>query len=345
MITIQKKPDGALPYLMQKILERLRNHETLGYEEAREVLLGITGGMVNESQMTAFITAFMMRPVTIQELAGFRDALNEQAITISLPAAQAIDIVGTGGDGKNTFNISTLSAFVVAGCGYPVLKHGNYGATSVSGSSDVLEYLGYSFTAEEAVLNRQLKCAGISFLHAPLFHPAIKRVAHIRRNLGFRTFFNLLGPLTNPARPGFLLLGVNTAEAARMFHYLLQDTATCYKVVHTVDGYDELSLTSQARIYSRSKEQLLRPEALGFPTLAPEALSAGKDIKSAATLFLEVLQNKATPAQQQVVVANSAMAIQCLKEEHSFEDCVQEARNSLLSGNAYHTFKQLIETH
>lgn len=345
MITLQKKPDGALPYLMQKMLERLRNYETLSYEEAREVLLGITGGMVNESQMTAFITAFMMRPVTIPELAGFRDALKEQAITINLPAAQAIDIVGTGGDGKNTFNISTLSAFVVAGCGYPVVKHGNYGATSVSGSSDVLEYLGYSFTAEEAVLNRQLEGAGICFLHAPLFHPAIKRVAQIRRNLGFRTFFNLLGPLTNPAHPGFLLLGVNTAEAARMFHYLLQDTAICYKVVHTIDGYDELSLTGRARIYSRNKEELRSPEELGFSTLLPEALSAGKDIRSAAAIFLEVLQNKATTARQQVVIANSAMAIQCLKQEQSFEDCVLEARNSLLSGNAYTTFKKLIETH
>lgn len=342
MITIQK-PEGALPYLMKKVLERLRNYETLTSTEAREILQGITGGMVNESQMTAFMITFMMRSPTIAELAGFRDALQEQTVKVDLPADEAIDIVGTGGDGKHTFNISTLSAFVVAGCGYPVIKHGNYGATSVSGSSDVLEYLGYHFTTEDAVLNRQLERAGICFLHAPLFHPVLKRVAHVRKNLGIRTFFNLLGPLTNPARPAHLLLGVNTAETARMFHYLLQDTGIQYKVLHTLDGYDELSLTGPAKIYSPSREQLCTPEELGFSTVLPAALEAGKDVNSAAAIFLGILQNKATTAQRQVVIANSAMAIQCLKKECSFEDCIAEATDSLLSGKAYHTFKQLIE--
>lgn len=344
MNTLQK-PDGALPYLMKRILDRLRSYEALTYEEAREVLLGITGGMVNEAQMTAFMTAFIMRAPTIAELAGFRDALLEQAVKISLPAADAIDIVGTGGDGKNTFNISTLSALVVAGCGYKVIKHGNYGATSVSGSSDVLEYLGYRFSADEDMLNRQLKQAGICFLHAPLFHPAIKRVMPIRRNLGLRTFFNLLGPLTNPARPGAMLLGVNNAESARIFHYLLQDTTLRYRVVHTVDGHDELSLTAEARIYAPDSDRLYTPYELGFPLQLPQALYAGTDVKSAAAIFLNVLQNKATVAQQQVVLVNSAMALQCLKASQSFEDCIAEATESLQSGKAYQTFTQLTAIH
>ncbi len=343
MTTLQR-PEGALPYLMKKVLERLRNHETLTCGEAREVLLGIACGLVNESQMTAFITALLMRPVTISELSGFRDALMEKAVRINLPVEEAIDIVGTGGDGKNTFNISTLSAFVVAGCGHKVIKHGNYGATSVSGSSDVLEHLGYRFTADEGTLNRQLEHAGVSFLHAPLFHPAMKRVAHIRRDLGVRTFFNLLGPLINPAFPPFLLLGANTSETARMFHYLLQDTPLQYKVVHTIDGYDEVSLTAQSRIYSRNREQLLSPEALGFATVSPASLTAGKDVKSAAAVFLDVLQGKATAEQQQVVIANSAMALHCLNEALPFEDCIASAAESLQSGRAYRSFQKLINT-
>lgn len=342
MITIQK-PEGALPHLMKKVLDRLKSHESLAYEEAKEVLTGITNGMVNDSQVAAFITAFIMRQVTLDELAGFRDALMEQAVRINLPAAGAIDIVGTGGDGKNTFNISTLSSFVVAGAGYPVIKHGNYGTTSISGSSDVLEYLGYRFSADESVLGKQLEQADICFLHAPLFHPVMKRVAAIRRNIGLRTFFNLIGPLTNPARPGFLLLGAASAEHARMFHYLLQDTAVTYKVVHALDGYDELSLTASARIYSRLGERIVAPEELGYATILPEELLAGKDVKSAAAIFLNVLENKATTAQQQVVIANSAMAIHCFNETLPLEDCTVQATTSLASGKAYEAFKKSIQ--
>ncbi|MFA6059218.1 MAG: anthranilate phosphoribosyltransferase [Taibaiella sp.] len=342
MIAIQK-PEGALPYFMKRILDRLKSHDSLTYEEAKEVLTGITNGMVNDSQVAAFLTAFIMRQVTLDELAGFRDALMEQVIKINLPAAGAIDIVGTGGDGKNTFNISTLSSFVVAGAGYKVIKHGNYGTTSISGSSDVLEYLGYQFTPDESVLSKQLEQAGICFLHAPLFHPAMKRVAAIRRNIGLRTFFNLIGPLTNPARPGFLLLGAASAEQARMFHYLLQDTAITYKVVHALDGYDELSLTANARIYSRIGDRVATPEELGHTRISHAELLAGKDVKSAATIFLNVLENKATIAQQQVVIANSAMAIHCFNETIPFEDCTAQATASLASGKAYEAFKKSIQ--
>jgi anthranilate phosphoribosyltransferase len=342
MIATQK-PEGALPYLMKKVLGRLKNHESLTYAEAKEVLTGITNGMVNDSQVAAFLTAFIMRQVTLDELAGFRDALMEQAVKINLPADEAIDIVGTGGDGKDTFNISTLASFVVAGVGYRVIKHGNYGTTSISGSSDVLEYLGYQFSADESILSKQLEQAGICFLHAPLFHPAMKRVAAIRRNIGLRTFFNLIGPLTNPAKPGFLLLGAASAEHARMFHYLLQETGITYNVVHALDGYDELSLTASTRIYSRTRDRVASPEELGFPTIPPKELLAGKDVKSAAAIFLNVLENRATTAQQQVVIANSAMAIHCFNETLPFRDCIEQATASLASGKAYEAFKKSIQ--
>jgi len=336
-------PDGALPYLMKKVLDRLSGYETLSYTEAREVLLGITGGMVNESQMTAFIAAFMMRPLTPDELSGFRDALLEQAVQPGLPAADAIDIVGTGGDGKHTFNISTLSSFVVAACGYRVIKHGNYGATSVSGSSNVMEYLGYRFTADESVLHRQLDACGICFLHAPLFHPAMRRVATIRKNLGLRTFFNLLGPLTNPAQPAHLLLGVNTLEAARMFHYLLQESPVQYKVVHSLDGYDELSLTGPARIFTPLTQEVVTPEILGFPQLDAGALAGGKEIRTAAAIFMNVLRGEATAAQEQVVVANAAMAIRTLRPMVSFADAVAAATEALHSGKALDTFNRTLQ--
>lgn len=342
MITLAP-PDGALPYLMKKVLQRLSAYETLSYTEAREVLLGITGGMVNESQMTAFIAAFMMRSITAAELSGFRDALLEQAIRPALPAAEAIDIVGTGGDGKHTFNISTLSAIVVAACGYRVIKHGNYGATSVSGSSNVLEYLGYRFTADTAALLRQLDAAGICFLHAPLFHPAMRRVAGIRKNLGLRTFFNLLGPLTNPVQPQYLLLGVNTLEAARMFHYLLQDTTLHYKIVHTLDGYDELSLTGPARIFTPAGQEVVTPAGMGFPTIEAAALTAGREVKHAADIFINVLEQKATQAQEQVVLVNAAMAMQCIDKRLSFRDGVAMAAEALHSGKARETFKQILQ--
>ncbi|WP_240432948.1 anthranilate phosphoribosyltransferase [Taibaiella koreensis] len=337
-------PDGALPYMMKKVLDRLNGYETLSYTEAKEVLLGITGGMVNESQMTAFISAFMMRPVTLPELAGFRDALLEQAVKPGLPATDAIDIVGTGGDGKHTFNISTLSAVVVAACGYRVIKHGNYGATSVSGSSNVLEYLGYRFTADRDILMRQLDRAGICFLHAPLFHPAMRRVAGIRKNLGLRTFFNLLGPLTNPVQPAYLLLGVNTLEAARLFHYLLQDSPLQYRIVHSLDGYDELSLTGPARLYTPETQQVITPAALGLPQLTAEELYAGKDVKTAAAIFSAVLQQEATPAQQQVVIANAAMAIHTIDAAKPFSDCLAVAAEALRSGKALETFNHIINT-
>ncbi|PSK92555.1 anthranilate phosphoribosyltransferase [Taibaiella chishuiensis] len=337
------QPAGALPHLMKQVLNRLRTYETLSREEAKEVLLAINAGYVNEHQVTAFMSVYMMRRPSIAELSGFRDALLEQGVVPGLEAVEAIDIVGTGGDGKNTFNISTLSAIVVAGAGYKVIKHGNHGATSVSGSSDVLEYLGYRFTTEARVLNRQLETANITFLHAPLFHPAMKRVAHIRRNLGVRTFFNLLGPVSNPAQPGFLLLGANSLPVARMYHYLLQDAGQEYRVVYSLDGYDELSLTGEAKLLGPATDRILSPADFGYAAIAPQELEAGDGVQQAATIFKAVLDNTATRAQQQVVIANSALAIQC-RSGLPLADCMAQAEESLRSGKALSVFQQLLKT-
>lgn len=338
------QPAGALPHLMKQVLNRLLAYETLSRHEAREILLAINSGYVNEHQVSAFMSVYMMRRPVIDELSGFRDALLEQGLKPQLPAADAIDIVGTGGDGKNTFNISTLSAVVVAGAGFRVIKHGNYGATSVSGSSDVLEYLGYRFTADEPLLLRQLETTNLVFLHAPLFHPAMKRVAHIRRNLGVRTFFNLLGPITNPVQPAYLMLGANSLSAARMYHYLLQTEAQQYRVVYSLDGYDELSLTGEAKLFGPQTDCILSPADFGCTAIAPAALEAGSGLQEAAGIFMSVLNNKATAAQQQVVIANSALAIQCRNSQLSLADCMDMARESLESGKALQVLQQLLKT-
>lgn len=338
------QPAGSLPHLMKNVLNRLRAYETLSHEEAKEILLAINSGYVNEHQIVAFMSVYMMRRTTIAELSGFRDALLEQGIKPQLPADDAIDIVGTGGDGKNTFNISTLSAIVVAGAGFPVIKHGNYGATSVSGSSDVLEYLGYRFTTDEQNLSRQMEQSNICFLHAPLFHPAMKKVAHIRRNLGVRTFFNLLGPLCNPVRTGYLLLGANSLPIARMYHYLLQETDQQYRVIYSLDGYDELSLTGGAKIFGPKTDSILEPAAFGYAPVAASELESGATVQHAATIFMAVLNNTATAAQQQVVLANSAMAIHCRNEHLSLADCLEMAKASLYSGKALAVLQQLIKT-
>lgn len=343
-MTTHVRPDGALPYHMRKVLNRLSAFDTLSADEAREVLLGITGGLVNEAQIISFISTFMMRQPTIDELSGFRLALLEQSVGLPMDASGAIDIVGTGGDGKNTFNISTLSAFVVAGAGYQVVKHGNYAASSISGSSNVLEYLGYRFTNDAVVLSRQLDQSGICFLHAPLFHPVMKKLGDIRRNLGVRTFFNLLGPLTNPLQPGYQLLGVNSLRTARMYHYLLQaSVGKRYMVVHAVDGYDEVSLTGPVRVYGDHCDRLIDVAELGFDPVTPEAIEGGNTVKNAARIFMNVLTGCATVAQRHVVLANSGFALQVLHPNYTFSDCVALAVASLDSGKALQSFQSALQ--
>lgn len=333
-------PAGNLTALLKK----LSAYETLNRQEAEAAMHAIAAGAVPDSQLAAFVSAFLMRTPVPDEIRGFRDALMGLAVRPDLDADTAIDIVGTGGDGKGTFNISTLAAFVVAGAGYKVIKHGNYGSSNRNGASNVLEYLGFQFCTDSAVLNRQLEQANFCFLHAPAFHPALKQVAGFRKGLGLRTLFNLLGPLVNPAAPGFMLLGVSSMLQARLYQYLLQTEGKEYRIVHSLDGYDEISLTGTFRVLGRNYDRLFDPEMLGIPRLPPEALLAGDSPEGTARIFMNVLKGAGTPAQQRVVEVNSAMALQCLnKARIGIEECMQVARESLESGKALRAFQTALE--
>ncbi len=330
---------------MKQILTRLFEQQSLSREEAASILTNIGNGMYNESQIAAFISVFLMRAITIEELVGFRDAMLQLALPADLSDYQPIDIVGTGGDGKNTFNISTLSCFVVAGAGYKVAKHGNYGATSISGASNVLEYFGAKFTTDMGRLRHAIENSGVAYLHAPLFNPAMKNVAPIRKALGVRTFFNILGPLISPARPTHQLLGVYNLKMIRLYNYINQIVGGSYALVHSLDGYDEVSLTADTKIVSSFGEELYSPEQMGFSTLKQEDLHAGNSIDEAAAIFKSVLENSSTKAQQDVVVANSALAIRIVCPTKSIAECKQEALVSLQSGKAATAFKHFLESY
>ncbi|SFF82681.1 anthranilate phosphoribosyltransferase [Pontibacter chinhatensis] len=327
---------------MKEILNHLFEHKTLTKEQAREVLADITKGKYNQSQVSCFLTVFMMRSITVEELEGFRDALLELCHRVNLDAYNPIDLCGTGGDGKDTFNISTLSSFVVAANGVAVAKHGNYGVSSSCGSSNVLEALGIKFTTDTDALERSIEKYNICFLHAPLFHPAMKGVGAIRKDLGVKTFFNILGPMVNPAFPKRQLVGVYSLELARMYSYLYQQTDTRYTILHSLDGYDEVSLTSPFKVISDSKEALLDPAALGLPTLMQEQIKGGGSIASAADIFLKVLKGEGTEAQTAVVSANAAMALQCARPELALQEAVSIAKETLESGKAYQLFNSLV---
>ena len=327
---------------MKQILSRLYEHERLSREEAREVLLNISRGQYNHMQVASFITVYQMRSVSIQELQGFRDALLELCIPVNLNGTEAIDIVGTGGDSKNTFNVSTLSSVVVAGAGYKVAKHGSYGVSSAVGSSNVLMALGYEFTNDQEQLKRQLDRSNICFLHAPLFHPAMKEVVPVRKQLGVKTFFNMLGPLVNPAQPSHQLFGTFSLELARMYQYIMQETGRRYAIVYSLDGYDEVSLTGPFKLRTNERDVILAPEDLGKPLLTQGDLYGGETEEEAAAIFRNVLNNEGSPAQFDVVAANAGLAIHCLKPEQSLEDCIEEAQESLLSKQALQAFQNLI---
>jgi anthranilate phosphoribosyltransferase len=326
---------------MKEILLRLAEHENLSREEACNILLKMGSGQFNESQIAAFITVYMMRSITVEELSGFRDALLEQCLRIDLSDFNTLDIVGTGGDNKNTFNISTLSSFVVAGTGGKVAKHGNYGATSTSGASNVLEFYGCKFTSDESKLKQSIDQSGVAFLHAPLFNPAMKVVAPVRKSLGVRTFYNVLGPLVNPSFPKNQLLGVYSLKLARLYNYLYQTTSMNYAIVHSLDGYDEISLTSNWKLINSKGEYLLNPSELHLLPCKQEELYGGATIPDAAKIFMNVLENKATKAQTEVVVANAATGLQLLNNE-DFAVACGKARESIASGNALACFKKFI---
>lgn len=325
---------------MRELLNRLINHETISKEEAKKVLVNISKGDYNQSQIASFLTVYMMRSITLEELEGFRDALLELCLAVDFSDYNAIDLCGTGGDGKNTFNISTLASFITAGDGVKVTKHGNYGVSSISGSSNVLEHLGVKFSNDKNFLEKCLDKAGICVLHAPLFHPAMKNVAPIRKELGVKTFFNMLGPMVNPAFPKNQLVGVFNLELARIYGYLYQRTNKNFTVLHALDGYDEISLTGDTKMISNQAEAILYPEDFGVQQIKQEDIFGGNTIEDSANIFLNVINGKGTDAQNNVVCANAGMAIATVKNLAPIEG-FELAKESLLSGKALTSLKIL----
>lgn len=328
---------------MKKILQFLFEHKSLSRSMAKDVLLNIGKGIYNEHEITSFMTVYLMRSVTIEELRGFRDALLELCVSVPLSGEKLVDIVGTGGDGKNTFNISTLSCFIVAGAGQKVAKHGNYGASSISGASNVMEQLGYRFKNDNGQLQKEVDQANICFLHAPLFHPALKVVAPIRKNLGMRTFFNMLGPMVNPAEPAYQVVGVYNLEMARVYNYLLQQTGGQFTIIHSLDGYDEISLTADTKIITNAGEELLSPVQLGKRMVQPSDIYGGNSVEDAAKLFLRILDGKGSWAQNAVVLANAAVALKSTGQYTSYEDAYLAAVDSLETGKARKALTKLVD--
>ncbi|SBW02391.1 anthranilate phosphoribosyltransferase [uncultured Dysgonomonas sp.] len=328
---------------MKQILNRLFEHQYLNRTEAKEILTNMAAGNYNESQIAAFISVFLMRSISVDEFLGFADALLDLRANVdALAAYNPIDIVGTGGDNKNTFNISTLACFVTAGAGYKVAKHGNYGATSVSGASNVMEQHGVKFTADVSKLEESLDKTNIAYMHAPLFNNALKVVAPVRKALGVRTFFNMLGPVVNPIKPKRTVLGVFNLKMARLYSYMYQQTDVDYSIVHGLDGYDEISLTGDFKIINKFEEKIYTPEQVGFDRCLEMELDGGNTPEDASKIFDNVISNTATKAQANAVIANAATAIQTINPQLSFEDAIAEARESLESGKTKETFLKFL---
>jgi len=327
---------------MKQILNRLINHESISTEEAKRLLVDISDGKYNQSQIASFLTIYMMRSITLEELQGFRDALLELCIPVDLSDFNAIDLCGTGGDGKDTFNISTLASFITAGAGVKVAKHGNYGVSSSSGSSNVMEALGIKFTNDVDKLKQTIDKAGICVMHAPLFHPAMKNVAPIRKELGVKTFFNMLGPMVNPSFPKNQMVGVFNLELQRIYGYLYQNTDKNYSIVHALDGYDEISLTGNTKIISNTSETMLSPSDLDLNQIEQSEIFGGTTVDEAAKIFKNIINNKGTESQNNVVCANAGLAIATVKQI-SHQDGFQLAKESLESGKAKTSLERLIE--
>lgn len=327
---------------MKTILNRLINHEILSKSEAKEVLVNISSGHYNNSQIASFLTVYMMRNITIDELSGFREALLELCIPVDFSDYETIDLCGTGGDGKDTFNISTLASFIVAGAGFKVAKHGNYGVSSISGSSNVMEKLGVKFSNEESFLKKSVEEANISILHAPLFHPAMKNVGPIRKELGVKTFFNILGPMVNPSFPKHQMVGVFSLELARMYSYLYQNTTTNFSIIHGLDGFDEISLTDDVKIISNTSEAILKTADFNLEKINLSQIQGGKTTDEAAKIFHEIISGKGTKAQNDVVCANAAVAISTMNKMSYIENFAL-AKETLERGKALEKLKKLQE--
>ena len=326
---------------MKKILEKLFDHNYLEYEESKKVLKEISSKKYNDSQVASFLTVFKMRNPSVQEIEGFRDALLDLCVKIDLSSDfETIDLCGTGGDGKNTFNISTISSFVVAGAGYKVTKHGNYGVSSSCGSSDVLQQLGIKLSNDDGYLKKCLDKGNFCYLHAPLFHPAMKNVADVRRELEFKTFFNILGPLVNPLQPKNQLCGVYNLEISRLYGYVFENSKKNYSILYSLDGYDEISLTSDFMKISRNDSTINSPDYFGFNKINPDEIKGGKSIKDSASIFTKILENEATKSQTDVVLANSAIAIQTITSK-TIDECLSIAKQSIDSGSALNCLKRI----
>ncbi len=326
---------------MKEILQYLFEGNTLTTKEAEEILVKIGNDYYSEIEISSFLTVFLMRPITAGELKGFRNALLKMAIPVDLSEYNTIDVCGTGGDEKNTFNISTLTAFVLAGAGYKVAKHGNYGVSSSCGSSNLLEFFGYKFSNNQNKLKMEIEKTGITFLHAPLFHPAMKFVAPVRRTLKVKTFFNKLGPMVNPAMPQNQLVGVYALNVLELYKKVYENSGINYTILHALDGYDEISLTGDVAFASNEKEGTFSPADFNFSPLKPADLYGGETVQKAARIFMDVLENKATKAQENAVVANAAVGIKTMAPEKNLSDCTEIARESVHSGKALESFKKL----
>ncbi len=328
---------------MKDTLQYLFDHRSLGRDDAKQILTNMAGGKYNDAEIAAFISVYLMRSITVEELTGFRDALLELCTPIDLSEFNTIDVCGTGGDEKNTFNISTLTSFLVAGAGEKVAKHGNYSVSSACGSSNVLEHFGYSFTNDADQLKREIDRYNICFMHAPLFNPAMKNVAPVRRSLRIKTFFNMLGPMVNPSSPQNQMVGVFSLDVARLYHYLYQESEKKFCIIHSIDGYDEISLTGPFRALTRNTERTLTADDLGLSEVKPEAIFGGDTVKEAAGVFLKILKGEGTKAQNDVVLANTAFALYCMDEDKGLTSSLDRARLSLESGAALSAFTKLVE--
>ncbi|SDC45035.1 anthranilate phosphoribosyltransferase [Williamwhitmania taraxaci] len=327
---------------MKATINELFQQKLFSRHQASEMLVNMTNGTFSSAQTAALLATFQVRGITVDELAGFRDALRDMCLRVNLSEFDTIDLCGTGGDGKDTFNISTLASFVTAAAGIKVSKHGNYGVSSVCGSSNILEYYGYRFSADTCKLKRELDQAGICFLHAPLFNIAMKNVADVRKQLGVRTIFNMLGPLVNPSFPKAQMVGVFSAELARIYAYLFQQEDKPFAVVYSLDGYDEVSLTSPFKFFSNKGEELIDPEDLHLPELDECDLAGGTTVEESAQLFLRIIKGEGSSVQNAVVSANAGIAISVKTPSKSMEECIGIAREVIESGKAYKSFETLM---
>ena len=326
---------------MREIIKRLLNHETLSIQESRNILVDISNGKFNIEQVVSFLTIFMYRNITSEEIIGFRDALIELSVKANFNDYSTIDLCGTGGDNKNTFNISTLASFVTAGAGIHVTKHGNYSVSSICGSSNVLEYLGIKFSNHNEFLKKCLDQAKICILHAPLFHPAMKNVAPVRRNLGFKTFFNILGPLVNPCQPKNQMTGVYSLNLARLYAHIFRNTDKRFTVIYSLDGYDEVSLTDDFKLIDNENEMILNSSFFGYQKLNPSQIIGGSNIENSAKIFMDILNNNSTTAQKNVIISNSALAIKTISSL-TIDECLTIARESIESKKALESFNKLL---